>query len=217
MGEPTNVESAMLEQLTKEREEIDELISALQKRIASRSASAVGGLTASGGKVSPDEFFRLNTPEAIKKFLRIVGKPARSTQEIIDGLKFGGMETNYTNVYTALQRLQKRDKVVAKVGENWGLEEWYPRAASSKEKPAEELSEENSEEDRPLEIEAAPNSDHPKVNRKQVMADFIKAHGPSTRAEILAGTEIPEGSFTYCAKDKDLFVQGEDGKWRNVE
>ena len=39
------------------------------------------------------------------------------------------METNYTNVYTALTRLQK--KGVAKVGENWGLDEWYPPAPLS--------------------------------------------------------------------------------------
>ena len=224
MGEATDREKAMLDEWRQERDELDSLISALEKRIALRSGSP-GALPASGGKISPDEFFRLSTPEAIKKFLKLVGKPARSTQDIIDALTAGGMETNYTNVYTALIRLQKRDGVIAKVGENWGLDEWYPRAPREKAQSELATSEtsDQAEEDLPgsdkqQEKTSEVSDDHqPKgKGRKRAMADFIRNHGPSTRAEILAGTDIPEGSFAYCAKDPQ-FSQGEDGKYRNVE
>jgi hypothetical protein len=222
MGEATDREKAMLDEWRRERDELDSLISGLEKRIAQRSGP--GAAPASSGVISSDEFFRLSTPEAIKKFLKIVGKPARSTQDIIDGLKIGGMESNYTNVYTALVRLQKRDGVIAKVGENWGLEEWYPRAP--REKPLSELATPDligQAEDLAQTVNEEPaaptqaENQHKGQGRKQEMADFIRTHGPSTRTEILAGSGIPEGTFAYCVRDTKLFVQGEDGKWRNVE
>ncbi|MGH9453206.1 MAG: hypothetical protein ACRD2O_04460 [Terriglobia bacterium] len=125
MTDSLEAERLVLESWKRERAELDAAIAVLEKKIATRSGSTLvlGGIS---GQIGPDEFFRLSTPEAIKKFLKIVGKPARSTTDIIDGLKAGGMDTNYTNVYTALMRLQKRG--VAKVGDSWGLDEWYPPA-----------------------------------------------------------------------------------------
>ena len=54
-------------------------------------------------------------------------------------------------------------------------------------------------------------------SRKQQVAEFIRANGPSTRSEILAGTDVPEGTIRYCLKDETRFVRDKDGKWRNVE
>jgi hypothetical protein len=53
--------------------------------------------------------------------------------------------------------------------------------------------------------------------RKDMVAEFIKTHGPSTRSEILAGTDVPDGTIAYCLHDETRFVRGEDEKWRNVE
>lgn len=135
MGDPTESERAMLQEWTRERDDLNSLIAALEKRIGLRGG-APGAVANGVGKIKPDEFFRLSTPEAIKKFLKLVGKPARPIQEIIDGLNAGGMDTNYTNVYTALLRLQKRG--VAKVNDNWGLDEWYPPATAREAKPERE-------------------------------------------------------------------------------
>jgi hypothetical protein len=226
MGEPTEAEKAILSEWMRERDDLDNLISGLQKRIAARSGAA-GAVPASTGKIAPDEFFRLSTPEAIKKYLKIVGKPARSTTDIIDGLKAGGMDTNYTNVYTALMRLQKRDAVIAKVGENWGLDEWYPaaplsvkvKAAVAAAQGAEPLPEEETgmaSEDEA--VESKNQRPHPAgKGRKTAIAEFIKTHGPSTRSELLAGTDVPDGTIGYCLRDETKFTKGEDGKYRNVE
>jgi hypothetical protein len=220
MGEPTNAEKTILEDWKRERDELDGLISALEKRIALRSGN-VGH--SNSGRITSDEFFRLSTPEAIKKLLKIVGKPARSTTDIIDGLKSGGMDTNYTNVYTALGRLQKKQEVV-KVGENWGLNEWYPPAPGKlKVEPilGSEIEEETEKAvETPDEAEKVGSDNQPrsgKKGRKAQVAEFIGTHGPSTRAEILAGTDIPEGTIAACLNDETKFVRGEDGKWRNVE
>jgi hypothetical protein len=131
MSDPVEAEQMVLEAWKKERAELDAQISMLEKKIAARAgSSALSGLGVTSGQIKSDEFFRLSTPEAVKKFLKMVGRPARGIQDIIDGLKRGGLESNYTNVYTALTRLQK--KGVAKVGDDWGLEEWYPPAKESK-------------------------------------------------------------------------------------
>jgi len=222
MGEPTNTEKAILEDWKRERAELDGLISALEKRIALRSGS-LGYSNA--GTIAPDDFFRLSTPEAIKKFLTIVGKPARSTTDIIDGLRSGGMDTNYTNVYTALGRLQRKHEVV-KVGENWGLNSWYPPApgklkmepifGTETEEPTEtERAVETREEQETVGTGDQTRSDS--KGRKAQVAEFIKTHGPSTRSEIVAGTDIPKGTIAYCLKDETRFVRGDDGKWRNAE
>ena len=112
----------ILEKWKQERDELDAQITMLEKWVMAHP----DGISSAGSsrKIGPDEFFRMTTPDAVKKYLKIVGKPARATTDIIDGLKAGGMNTNYTNVYTALGRLQK--KGVVKVGDNWGLEEMVP-------------------------------------------------------------------------------------------
>ena len=139
MPDPLEAERLVLETWKKERAELDAAISVLEKKIAMRGNSGAA-FVASSGHIKSDEFFRLSTPEAVKKFLKIVGRPARAIQDIIDGLKRGGLDANYTNVYTALTRLQK--KGVVKVGDDWGLEEWYP--------PAKESKAENGKEDSPI-------------------------------------------------------------------
>ncbi|SRR6266568_6088478 len=42
---------------------------------------------------------------------------------------------------------------------------------------------------------------------------FIRRNGPSTRKEILEGTEMAEGSFVHFMRDSGRFHQGEDGRW----
>jgi hypothetical protein len=239
MVDSLEAERMVLENWKKERAELDSLILVMEKKIAARTGLSPTS-TASGGRIGADEFFRLSTTEAIKKFLKIMGKPARATQEIIDGLKRGGASVaNYTNVYTSLGRLQKRTEVV-KVGDAWGLEEWYPPApmklkavgglGNSQDteelndvEPPEEFPEAKTEEEE-VEVEANPGNESVpgtgKVkgkSRKDEIADFIKLHGPSTRAEIMAATGIGASTYAFCMKDNQRFIKGEDGKWQNVE
>lgn len=227
MGDSMEGARSVLDGMKKQREELDAAIAVMEKWIASQSRVGSTAI-ASTGQIGTDEFFRLSTTEAIKKLLKIVGKPARSTQDIIDGLKRGGSNTaSYTNVYTSLGRLQKKKEVV-KVGDNWGLEEWYPPAPSKlrvlvgNSQEAEVVTVEEKEpeiitEHEKVEVAQTKTDSTKGDGRKKEVEDFIRKHGPSTRTEILAGTSVPSGSFAYCMRDTERFVKGEDGKWRNVE
>ena len=54
-----------------------------------------------------------------------------------------------------------------------------------------------------------------RITRKDALAEFLREHGPSTRAEILRGLAIPPGSIAYVLNDRNRFVLVE-GKWHNV-
>jgi hypothetical protein len=54
-----------------------------------------------------------------------------------------------------------------------------------------------------------------RITRKDALAEFLREHGPSTRAEILHGLAIPPGSIAYVLNDRNRFVLVE-GKWHNV-
>ncbi|MGA3024030.1 MAG: hypothetical protein ABSF98_04600 [Bryobacteraceae bacterium] len=52
-----------------------------------------------------------------------------------------------------------------------------------------------------------------KTQRKIQLHEWLKSNGPSTRAEIIAGTRFPEGTIGgYLSTEKDLF-ENRDGKW----
>ena len=48
--------------------------------------------------------------------------------------------------------------------------------------------------------------------RKEQLTEFLKAHGPKTRMEIINQTGIPAGTVSFCLKDKQFAKNGE-GKW----
>lgn len=93
----------------------------------------VGGIPHAKGdfpvSVSSDTFFGMSIVDATVKYLRM-NKSKKSTREIVDALESGGMTTtskNFTNtVYALLFRSQKLDGEVIRVGNGWGLAEWYP-------------------------------------------------------------------------------------------
>jgi hypothetical protein len=49
--------------------------------------------------------------------------------------------------------------------------------------------------------------------RKDIVADYLQQHGPMLRKDILANTEVPEGTIGYVLNDKDRFHQLKDGRW----
>ena len=230
MVDSLEAEKMVLDNWKKERAELDEAITTLEKRIAARSATTANPYAASGTQVLSDSFFRMTVPDAIKQFLKMVGRPARATTDIVDALNKGGLNVAYPTVYTSLGRLKDKGEVV-KAGENWGLDSWYPPAPRTKAvlagiggldeqeeiKPVDPFAQPSVEETTSVEEKKqAPNKEH-KLSQKDVVAEYLKTHGPATRSEIIAGAGIPDGSFSYCLRDPERFVQGQDGKWRNVE
>lgn len=52
----------------------------------------------------------------------------------------------------------------------------------------------------------------PLTVRKKTLFDFLTQHGPATRAEILAGTDIPQGTLSALLTD-EMFVKVDEGRW----
>jgi len=49
--------------------------------------------------------------------------------------------------------------------------------------------------------------------RKEALAEFLRANGPTSRGEIVLKAGLPEGTVSYCLNDKRFFVQLENGDW----
>jgi hypothetical protein len=71
----------------------------------------------------------MSITEAAEKYLRIVGRPARATQEIVDGLLKGGLErVSPESAATLFIRSHNTNGKVVRVQKGlWGLDEWYQK------------------------------------------------------------------------------------------
>jgi hypothetical protein len=125
--------------------DIDNMISGFEAKIAAmqdavaalkkaRDILAGGGLTsgragAGGGQLHPDSFVGMSIAEASAEYLRMVGRPARSTEEIVDALTRGGLQrVSPASVATLLIREHNNDGDVVRVQKGYyGRAEWYPR------------------------------------------------------------------------------------------
>jgi hypothetical protein len=89
------------------------------------------------GQIRPDEFFRLSTPEAVKKYLSIMKRP-QGPKAIVEGLQSGGVLTNARNfygvVYKEIMRMGKRGELV-NTPSGWALSNWYPNKPKQVEVP----------------------------------------------------------------------------------
>ena len=118
---------AVIADLEKQRAEIDQTI-ALLKRRAGQSAS--GSASAEGDneeEIQPDTFHGKNIFQATEKYLSMVGRPARSTEEIVEALGRGGVTATAGSVATILGR-DKSGRVSRVKRGLWGLKEWYNTA-----------------------------------------------------------------------------------------
>lgn len=133
-----------LEELEAEKAKIEAKIKAVRLLLELEDAEESGDQEASvkspskpaaNGKILSDSFHRLTAPDAVLKYLKMVGPPTRPMNEILASLKYGGLKGSekepdkfYNGVYTALTRLQKRDGKVEKTNSGtWGLVEWYSK------------------------------------------------------------------------------------------
>lgn len=162
MGTESNVDyEAVLADLEAKRAALDSAIAAI-KQILGRESGSLPVPVSSNRSVEPQEiprtaFHGFNLPGAIKAYLGMV-KRKQSTKEILDALQRGGFMTtaksHYSNTYTGLVRLEKSGQV-ARVGDDWGLAEWYPALRKDKTKS-------------PVEIEAVRTTETtPKKRRKK--------------------------------------------------
>ncbi len=105
-------------------------VAALRKAkeaLDSAGIAAVGAGPRTNPEIGPDRFFKRSIIEASQEYLRLVGRPARPTAEIIEGLKAGGLQrVSPGSVTTILMRSDSAGGPVVRVQKGmWGLAEWY--------------------------------------------------------------------------------------------
>jgi hypothetical protein len=62
-------------------------------------------------------------------------------------------------------------------------------------------------------LPAGNGSGNGKRSRKDEITDFIRTHGPQTRAQIIAQVAIPRGTLAYVLNDRERFRRLRDGTW----
>lgn len=117
--------AAVLADLRARREKLDIAIRAIEE------IATLGGadLSATSGTIRPDSFFGMQVLDAAIKYLKMAKAP-KPASDIANALEMGGLTHQSKNfastVYTTLSRDEDRGGEMVKVGQNWGLAEWYP-------------------------------------------------------------------------------------------
>jgi hypothetical protein len=83
----------------------------------------------SGGQIVHDSFVGRSIVEASEQYLKMVGRPARSTDELVEALMRGGLQrVAPASVATLLIREHNSGGAVVRAQKGfWGLAEWYPK------------------------------------------------------------------------------------------
>ncbi|MEN3325863.1 MAG: hypothetical protein V7638_670 [Acidobacteriota bacterium] len=127
--ENSNAHDAVLAELYAKRDEIDTAISTILflKGAGSTTPEASGRriATANGGAIPSNAFFGLGIGDAAKKYLELI-QAKRTLPQIVKALEDGGMPPQKPNtVYAAMRRRESVTGDIMRVGEEWGLREWF--------------------------------------------------------------------------------------------
>jgi hypothetical protein len=109
---------------------IQEAIAQLRKAQEVLAGAGVGAPVAGRGRqsleIEPATFFRMNVPDATKKYLSMCNRRPQSVEQIQEALKRGGLEVSKESLFTILPRAAKGREIM-RVGRGlWGLSEWFP-------------------------------------------------------------------------------------------
>jgi hypothetical protein len=117
---------AVLEDLKQQKADIERMIVFTERMIGSGHRPSENHAKAENQetKIEPDTFHNKNILQATEKYLHMVGRPARSTEEISEALGRGGLTTTPGSVATILGRSKNSPVQRVKRG-LWGLGEWY--------------------------------------------------------------------------------------------
>jgi hypothetical protein len=118
---------AFLDDLRKKRALLDQTIAGVEAILGEGSLSAAVAGASTSTEIMVDTFVGLNIPTATVRYLRIVGKPARTTEVITGALNTGGLKCSQASVATVLGRAYASGEgEIRKVARGlWGLKEWY--------------------------------------------------------------------------------------------
>jgi hypothetical protein len=158
MADSTKGVLEFLEQLRKERDELNVLIAGVEKRlgIAAEAKSTPEDHSApppaptvrvSISSVPVGFFHNLSQAKAAEKILRLNPGQPLTTQDMLAAFRGSGMFLNPKNattiLYTALSRNPRFERVAGKA---WGLAEWYPETKKKQEAKRAATVEEKAEE-----------------------------------------------------------------------
>jgi hypothetical protein len=120
---------AVLEDLKQQKADLERMIAFTERMLGAGGRYGAGGASAEkseghGTEIQPDTFHGKNILQASEKYLRMVGRPARSTEEIAEALGRGGVTASAGSVATILGRSKNGPIQRVKRG-LWGLAEWY--------------------------------------------------------------------------------------------
>lgn len=124
--------STWIARLEEYKQAVDASIEAL-RRLETLGVGLPGlpnlGPTSNHRGVQADTFVGMSIGDAAPKYLGMVGRPARSTEEIVQALLSGGLQrVSPASVATILIRIHNADGPVVRVQKGlWGLAEWYPK------------------------------------------------------------------------------------------
>jgi hypothetical protein len=120
---------AVLADLKERRTNLDIVIAALEV-LTGEPVVVIGGtpIAGSGAAIQADTFVGMNIAEAASKYLRMMGKGAKSTEQVAEALVRGGLTVTQASVSSILRKNNRTGEGdVIKVGRGlWGLQEWYP-------------------------------------------------------------------------------------------
>ncbi len=154
---------AVLADLKRRRDELEDAIVAIEPLAASTGG---GGAATSGGRpneLTPDAFFGMNTLDAAVKYLKIVKRP-QSAAQIASALEAGGFLTRAANFAANVQTTLRREDdkvgvVVYMPNKTWALAEWYP--SRPKKSAADRAAEKGEDAEAGLAVEEPTGSESP--------------------------------------------------------
>jgi hypothetical protein len=134
MSENTDIQ-ALLESLRARRDALTNAIQALEAITGELSLPAPGAIPPrpQNAEIQHDTFVGMSVAEATARYLGMVGRPARSLEDITNALNRGGLHSTQGTVQTLLSRSHNgSNPVVRRAGRGtWGLPEWYQPSRAS--------------------------------------------------------------------------------------
>jgi hypothetical protein len=142
MTESAKSTLVFLQELRKERDELNLVIQALEKRLSIVPPKTEGEIaspetpkvTVSLESIPVGFFHNLSQSSAAEKLLSMNPGHPLTTNEILDAFRKSGMSANGKNavtiLYTTLKRSPKFERVAGKA---WGLSDWYPQKKRQRE------------------------------------------------------------------------------------
>jgi hypothetical protein len=122
---------SVLDDLRAKRDALDAAIKAIEA-VSGESFSAIPTFGTPrqerrNTEIQHDTFVGLNVVDAAARYLEMVGRPARSVEEITNALNRGGLNSTEGSVQTLLSRSHNGpNPVVRRAGRGtWGLPSWY--------------------------------------------------------------------------------------------